>query len=531
MDPDDQDGDPYEDWAEIYNAGLEDVDLGGMYMADSHLELHMIPTGDPATIVPAGGFIIVYFDDEPEDGPLHIPEKLGDGGDEIYLYNVDGVTLLDSYIYDEQTTDVSMGRLPDGSSFWTFFEVPTPGATNGELPPVELYINEFIASNDTGLIDPDDQNDDPYEDWVEIYNPGFYDVDLGGMFMADSHQELHMIPMGDPATIIPAGGYIITFFDDEPEDGPLHIPEKLGGGGDEIWLFDVDGATVIDSYFYDAQTTDVSEGRFPDGSDTWEFFAVPTPGSANVQTCLADGDANMDASTDILDIVMIVGYILGTVEFTEDNFCHSDSNGDGNIDILDVVTIVDQILNGPARIDNATYGRVDYNNTGAALNADGFVGAVQMTLSHHSDFSLNLTDNALLAEYVTDGNSTTLIIVAPEGTQLFTSEGEYEITSVVAASGDDYIAIEIAGEYSLLTNYPNPFNPSTTINYSVVEAGHVNISVYDINGREVAELVSGFQSAGYHSMEWNASAQSSGIYFVKMTANGLNQTLKLALMK
>ena len=366
---------------------------------------------------------------------------------------------------------------------------------------------------------------------MEIYNPGFYDVDLGGMFMADSHQELHMIPMGDPATIIPAGGYIITFFDDEPEDGPLHIPEKLGGGGDEIWLFDVDGATVIDSYFYDAQTTDVSEGRFPDGSDTWEFFAVPTPGSANVQTCLADGDANMDASTDILDIVMIVGYILGTVEFTEDNFCHSDSNGDGNIDILDVVTIVDQILNGPARIDNATYGRVDYNNTGAALNADGFVGAVQMTLSHHSDFSLNLTDNALLAEYVTDGNSTTLIIVAPEGTQLFTSEGEYEITSVVAASGDDYIAIEIAGEYSLLTNYPNPFNPSTTINYSVVEAGHVNISVYDINGREVAELVSGFQSAGYHSMEWNASAQSSGIYFVKMTANGLNQTLKLALMK
>ncbi|MDY0083552.1 MAG: T9SS type A sorting domain-containing protein [Ignavibacteriaceae bacterium] len=86
-------------------------------------------------------------------------------------------------------------------------------------------------------------------------------------------------------------------------------------------------------------------------------------------------------------------------------------------------------------------------------------------------------------------------------------------------------------EYTLAANYPNPFNPSTNINYAIKEAGLVKLKVYDILGAEVTELVNEIQEAGYHSVEFNSGNLPSGVYIYTMQVNGFTSSKKMLLMK
>ena len=100
---------------------------------------------------------------------------------------------------------------------------------------------------------------------------------------------------------------------------------------------------------------------------------------------------------------------------------------------------------------------------------------------------------------------------------------------VVSLSG-----LELPAEVSLHHAYPNPFNPSTTIAYEIPEGGmHINLSIYDIRGRMVAELVNEYQEPSYDSYKvvWNASNMSSGVYFVRLHADNTVQTQKIMLIK
>ena len=83
----------------------------------------------------------------------------------------------------------------------------------------------------------------------------------------------------------------------------------------------------------------------------------------------------------------------------------------------------------------------------------------------------------------------------------------------------------------LTDSYPNPFNPTISINYGLQKDGYIEIMVYDASGRLVEELVNQNQTAGYHSITWNASNQASGMYFAKMVAGDVVQTQKLVLLK
>jgi hypothetical protein len=89
----------------------------------------------------------------------------------------------------------------------------------------------------------------------------------------------------------------------------------------------------------------------------------------------------------------------------------------------------------------------------------------------------------------------------------------------------------IQNEYGLLHNYPNPFNPSTIINYSVKDAGLVKIKVYDILGSEVATLVNENKSAGNFAIEFNASNLPSGIYFYKISTDKFTEVKKMILLR
>ncbi|MHB8581590.1 MAG: T9SS type A sorting domain-containing protein [Ignavibacteriaceae bacterium] len=85
--------------------------------------------------------------------------------------------------------------------------------------------------------------------------------------------------------------------------------------------------------------------------------------------------------------------------------------------------------------------------------------------------------------------------------------------------------------YSLSNNYPNPFNPVTTINYTIAVKDFVTIKVYDLLGKEIATLVNEEKNSGSYSVEFNASKLSSGVYFYRMQAGGFVETKKLILLK
>jgi hypothetical protein len=91
--------------------------------------------------------------------------------------------------------------------------------------------------------------------------------------------------------------------------------------------------------------------------------------------------------------------------------------------------------------------------------------------------------------------------------------------------------IEAPGEYNLLQNFPNPFNPNTVINYSIKETGLVKLKVYDILGTEVADLINETKDAGNHSVNFNASHLSNGVYIFTFQVNGYSKSKKMLLMK
>ena len=86
-------------------------------------------------------------------------------------------------------------------------------------------------------------------------------------------------------------------------------------------------------------------------------------------------------------------------------------------------------------------------------------------------------------------------------------------------------------QFTLFAPYPNPFNPSTTIKYSVGQAAHVELTVYDLLGRPVSSLVNKPQAAGEYSMKFNADGLASGIYLVRLTAGEFGETVKVILAK
>jgi len=95
---------------------------------------------------------------------------------------------------------------------------------------------------------------------------------------------------------------------------------------------------------------------------------------------------------------------------------------------------------------------------------------------------------------------------------------------------------EVLDNYKLIKNYPNPFNPVTTLRYNLPENSHVNITIYDMLGRQVKNLINQTQDAGYRSVRWNATDDygkpvSAGIYLYQIQAGEFVQTKKMMLLK
>lgn len=117
------------DWVELYNPSSRVVELEGWTISDDAAvpDKHVL---DASLRIPAGGFLLLWADDDDKDGPLHLDFKLSATGEQLVLSAPDG-TLIDFVEFGKQLTDVSAARKPDGGSTWVLTDAPTPGWTNG----------------------------------------------------------------------------------------------------------------------------------------------------------------------------------------------------------------------------------------------------------------------------------------------------------------------------------------------------------------------------------------------------------------
>ena len=157
-----------------------------------------------------------------------------------------------------------------------------------------------------------------------------------------------------------------------------------------------------------------------------------------------------------------------------------------------------------------------YNNVDALLNVGNLA-------SVPAGYSLTLTDVESGTEYELTGDTNFQINLTNTGSHTFLLKAAATPTTVEDDSSPASFAIDAV--------YPNPFNPVTTIAYTVNEMSDMTINVYNISGQLVDQLASGTVEAGRHSIVWDATGQSSGIYIVMLRSGVKSDMEKITLMK
>ena len=264
--------------------------------------------------------------------------------------------------------------------------------------------------------------------------------------------------------------------------------------------------------------------------------------------CAYDGDANGDGTTNVTDIVLVVGGILsGDVSSL---LCSSDMNEDGLVNVTDIVFLVGNILNGTASNNDsssilATDAIIEIaGNKLSVEGVNGDISGIQLVLNHGHDFKIILEDTDM-ANFEFSGireinqNTTELFLVKDDLDRIGITSGEYDIVSIIAVTGKGESTqeissrvVELPDNFVLSSAYPNPFNPTTTLELAIPEQGYVSVKVYNLVGQEVATLIDGIMDATpSHTFQWNAGSLSSGFYLVKAEGSGQVTTQKLMLLK
>jgi hypothetical protein len=237
----------------------------------------------------------------------------------------------------------------------------------------------------------------------------------------------------------------------------------------------------------------------------------------------------------------------------------SDLNDNGFADIADLIRFI-QIINDlipPPKVEPSsaiaeiTMPDVIGDNMDVTVEAGVDVGGVLVSIEHSGvELGVPLADNGMeLLYHDADGVMNVVVFskeanVLPAGSStLFSvpvvSNDGGSMSFAEVSSADSYgrlmetvasLEAPIPTAYAVDQNYPNPFNARTQIGVALPEASDINVDIYSVTG-QLVESISSHLEAGNHSIEWNASDVSSGIYFYRVTAGDFSQTMKMTLLK
>ena len=210
----------------------------------------------------------------------------GEANDDVYGAEVTMTSaIMEYYIYAENST---IGKFSPTNAEHEFYSLTsTVGTAEGDI-----VINELLASNDVTNAD----QDGGFDDWVEIYNKGTEAVDLEGYTITDDITDftLFVFPAG---TILQPNEYILVWADKEPEQEGYHADLKISSSGETLYLTNAE-LSIIDSVSFGTQETDISYGRYPNG--TGDFTTMtPTPALVNINTITGINDFGLGFNLNI----------------------------------------------------------------------------------------------------------------------------------------------------------------------------------------------------------------------------------------
>ncbi|HEY5913330.1 MAG TPA: lamin tail domain-containing protein [Verrucomicrobiae bacterium] len=277
----------HDPWIELYNPGNTAVALASLYLGTNYSSPTLWAFPPDASIAP-GQFLVVWADGQAQqtaNAVLHTNFRLppGNGALALSRFVSNSLQIVDYLTYMTLPANYSYGDVPDGQPFYREpMYRATPGATNNAaLPPILVFINEWLAENTAYFYNP---TTGKYDDWFELYNPSDVPAELAGYYLTDTltNQFQYQIPAGFR---VPARGFLLVWADNatsaNTNTAVLHVPFKLSKDGEAIGLFAPDGS-AIDAVTFGVQTSNVSEGRFPDGGALRLFMAGPSPGAPNI---------------------------------------------------------------------------------------------------------------------------------------------------------------------------------------------------------------------------------------------------------
>ena len=271
----------------IQTTGSGPVDLHNFYLTDdlTNLTKWQFPVG--ASIADLD-FEIAWTDAEPAETTAtdwHANWTLNPTAGYVALVqsNSPSPLIIDYLPYQAIGADRSYGLYLDGDITGdTYFYNVTPRAMNDPAGLTnQVWINEWMASNNSAFADPADGQ---FDDWFELYNPGGIAIDISGYTLSDdaTNPTQWTIPNG---TIIGPGAFLVVWADNETAqngfNSDLHTNFKLSAGGEDIVLSDPSGA-LVHTITFGAQVTDITEGSWRDGTPNVYPLGAITPGNTNV---------------------------------------------------------------------------------------------------------------------------------------------------------------------------------------------------------------------------------------------------------
>ena len=385
--------------------------------------------------------------------------------------------------------------------------------------------------------------DIPYFRWSVDVTDGFHILDMNyGNAHRITLNYVHTLPIIESVSVEPLQDYILLTYNDDEEffyadTGYFKLNIQNSGSG----------ILYIDSI--DVQLTQNIQNAFsvsqlpfsiqPFSTDTIEFGLISEQfGMAEVEMFLATNDVNFDSSLIMFEVPIVA---KDEVAYSVQSLGYWDYLNLGELTVGETIDTSITIISMGERSLEIDDIYIPFHDT-SLIHIEYEEGGLEMLET--MDIAISITPNEP-GYYYFEWQSSGIWIKIESNADLWSPNGcsipqvpcepQVGITfSAVSLSNDESTVLPY--KFVLHQNYPNPFNPITSLRYDLPNDGLVNITIYDMMGRIVKTLVNGSQTAGYKSVQWNATNDrnepvSAGLYLYTIQAGEFRQTKKMVLLK